>query len=277
MELRQLYDQLWEVGGKLQGNECLDVLEDNYEPFGRLRPDDGSVARWRQKHSGRLPARKRVLREFRTKEDCAEYTIILKEVFAEFGASIRVSLERTMGKYLESTGGELASSKLEQWQKDALKKAVCHNNHAERTFAVMKAMAKGYPFMKLSTLTAVTMARMNGDFTSANKSRTVDPRLREAVARLCRVRQRSPGAIATMCRLDRYTDQRDYKVHHEKERDNKIRASNELAASRAKTLDIQMKANLAQPLEGFNMQLEAFNGAVGETVRYLKEQFHGRI
>ena len=76
------------------------------------------------------------------------------------------------------------------------------------------------------------MARMNGDFTGVNKSRTADPRLREAVARLCGVRLYSPGAITAMCRLDRYTDQRDYEVHQEKERENKIRASNELAASR---------------------------------------------
>ena len=45
------------------------------------------------------------LRQFETREDITTYEPVLREILALFGQAIHTSLERTMGKYLQSTGG----------------------------------------------------------------------------------------------------------------------------------------------------------------------------
>jgi hypothetical protein len=50
-----------------------------------------------------------------------------------------------MKNYLRQTDGIYANNKREPWELNSVKKMVCHNNHAERPFAVLKAFAKMYP------------------------------------------------------------------------------------------------------------------------------------
>jgi hypothetical protein len=45
------------------------------------------------------------LRQYETREDKANYEVVLHEVLSLFGQAIHTSLERTMGKYLQSMGG----------------------------------------------------------------------------------------------------------------------------------------------------------------------------
>jgi hypothetical protein len=56
---------------------------------------------------------------FRTQEDIAVYLPILQEVFKLFGEGIQESLTRTMGEYLEATGGQLANTQNTQLEKDS--------------------------------------------------------------------------------------------------------------------------------------------------------------
>ncbi len=55
-----------------------------------------------------------LLRAYETREDIESYGVILKKVFRLFGEAIHESLTRTLGQYLEATGGKLANSKKKQ-------------------------------------------------------------------------------------------------------------------------------------------------------------------
>ena len=45
------------------------------------------------------------LKQFERREDITTYEPVLREIMGLFGQAINTSLERTMGKYLQSTGG----------------------------------------------------------------------------------------------------------------------------------------------------------------------------
>jgi hypothetical protein len=56
------------------------------------------------------------LREFERREDITTYEPVLREILALFGQAIYKSLERTMGKYLRSTGGIYRNEVREEWE-----------------------------------------------------------------------------------------------------------------------------------------------------------------
>jgi hypothetical protein len=75
---------------------------------------------------------------YNTREDKDTYVGILREVLNCFGCGIIDSLEYTMKHYIKQTNGELCNDKREDWEKEAVKQMVSHNNYAERPFAVVK-------------------------------------------------------------------------------------------------------------------------------------------
>ena len=79
------------------------------------------------------------LRQYETREDITNYEPILREILTLFGQAIHTSLERTMGKYLQSTGGIYRNDLREDWELAKVSKLLAHNNAAERPFAVAKA------------------------------------------------------------------------------------------------------------------------------------------
>ena len=88
----------------------------------------------------------------------------VKHILALFGSAICISLQRTMGKYLKSTGGVFCNDMRDEWELEAVSKLLSHNNFAERPFAI--AIAKAYltcfPAQKLSTLATFSQAIANG-------------------------------------------------------------------------------------------------------------------
>jgi hypothetical protein len=78
------------------------------------------------------------LREYETREDMANYEAGLCEVLSLFGQAIHTSLERTMGKYLQSTGGIYRNEARAKWELDKVCQLLSHNNAAERPFAIVK-------------------------------------------------------------------------------------------------------------------------------------------
>jgi len=157
------------------------------------------------------------LRSYETREDFAIYEPILKEVFSLFGQAIKTSLERTMGKYLQSTGGIYRNDVREDWELAKVSKLLAHNNAAERPFAVAKAYLDCYPTMKLPTLANYSLALTNGSHQSAGtigkcaktKLRVPKPAgiavasppvLKLAVTKLCGVRVALPGAVTSLLR-----------------------------------------------------------------------------
>ena len=53
------------------------------------------------------------LRQYETREDITNYEPVLREILALFG---QATLERTMGKYLQSTGGIYRNEAREEWE-----------------------------------------------------------------------------------------------------------------------------------------------------------------
>jgi hypothetical protein len=58
------------------------------------------------------------LRSYTTREDVDNYEQVLREILGLFGQAINTSLERTMGKYLLSTGGVYRNELREEWELD---------------------------------------------------------------------------------------------------------------------------------------------------------------
>jgi hypothetical protein len=81
----------------------------------------------------------------------------LKEVFGLFGAGIHESLQRTMGKYMFD--GLKSKKNLSQWELDDSKHLLSHNDFAERPFAMVKALMKTFPSLKLSNAAAAAPAQ----------------------------------------------------------------------------------------------------------------------
>jgi len=91
------------------------------------------------------------LRSYTTREDLDNYEQVLREILGLFGQAINTSLERTMGKYLLSTGGVYRNDLREEWELDKVSLLLSHNNAAERPFGVVKAYLDVFKTMKLST------------------------------------------------------------------------------------------------------------------------------
>ncbi len=158
------------------------------------------------------------LRQFQTREDKITYEPILIEILSLFGQKgIKTSLERTMGKYLESTGGIYRNAIRKDWELEKVSKLLAHNNAAERPFAVVKAYLDCFPTMKLSTLANYSLATSNGSHqaagtqgkTAKTKLRLPKPpgiavsspyALRTTVTKLCGVRRMLPGLITALLR-----------------------------------------------------------------------------
>ena len=85
------------------------------------------------------------LRAYEAREDIENYRIVLQEVLCLFGQAIHESLTRTMGEYLEVTGGRLGNEHKNEWEKDIASRMLCTNNPAESPFATVRAFLHMYP------------------------------------------------------------------------------------------------------------------------------------
>jgi hypothetical protein len=93
----------------------------------------------------------------------ARYRTVLQEVFHLFGEAIKESLTRTMGAYLESTGGRQSNATKTDWEKEITARMICTNNPAESPFATARAFLNIYPSLKLRTLATNCAAVCNGN------------------------------------------------------------------------------------------------------------------
>ena len=87
------------------------------------------------------------LRQFETREDITTYEPVLREILALFGQAIHTSLERTMGKYLQSTGGIYRNEVREEWELKHVLQLLAHNNAAKRPFAIVKVSSQFLPLV----------------------------------------------------------------------------------------------------------------------------------
>jgi hypothetical protein len=105
MDLNDLYEEVWNVGSLLQTDESLSILDEGFRPWPRVK--EGTEASWYiyDIHDRHKAADLMTLKKYKDREDIATYTVVLQEVLHLFRQAIHESLTRTMGAYLEATGG----------------------------------------------------------------------------------------------------------------------------------------------------------------------------
>jgi hypothetical protein len=161
MEVNDLYDHVWNVGTVLMSEDSLAILDDGFRPWPRVI--EGSEASWDfyDIHDRNKARDLDILRKYQDREDIATYTVVLKEVLHLFGQGIHESLTRTMGDYLEATGGRLRNNNKTPWEQEIAAKMICTNNPAEGPFATVKAFLNMYPSLKLRTVASLSAAICN--------------------------------------------------------------------------------------------------------------------
>jgi hypothetical protein len=191
MQLNDIYDLLWDVGTLLTSEDSLTILEEGFRPWPKIKhgteeswdfydiherdkaadlagfvhptyPNPNQNPRTHNPHV-LTPTPPLVLRSYEDRQDLESYKVVLIEVFHLFGEGIKESLTRTMGAYLEATGGRQSNANKTEWEKEITSHMICTNNPAESPFATVRAYLNIYPSMKLRTLAANCSAVCNGN------------------------------------------------------------------------------------------------------------------
>ena len=292
MELHSLYDSLWELGTTLQGPRCMEVLQETFRPWPKIKAGNAAVDGLYANLEARAGTRLKRLHDHRDRPDCVKYDAVLREVFAIFGESIHESLGRTMSEYLESTNGACRTSNLNDWEKDLTKQLRSDNNPAERPFAVMKDLQHKYPSMSLVNLGRLSQARVNGTFrigseggkTKKTKMRIVEdgvamrahPKLRQAVTRLCSVKRYSLGLVTQMVRGHVKHDEAADAARRKEDRSKLIQDKVRVARSKAEQLEAAQETSTCS-MAGLLVHLKGLEGQKGNTIKFLKSQFKARV
>jgi hypothetical protein len=120
-----------------------------------------------------------------------------------------------MGHYLKFTNGKHRNTELTEDACTRGLKSKCHNNDAERPFAVIKALAKQHPSMSLRFLAALANGKVNGtcrlaeeggktqktegtNIVKAGVATVLHPLLQRAVTTVTSVREASVGVVTMM-------------------------------------------------------------------------------
>jgi hypothetical protein len=199
-----------------------------------------------------------------------------------------------MGDFLVSTDGKKNKVYTTEWEMERASHLVCHNNWAERPFAVVKALAHLYPKMSLANLSSLAHARVNGTYRSptieANKLKrkrnkqtmesggavqTAHPAIQESVSRLCCVRECSLGAVVKMRRELRGKDTEASRMHVAEHRANALAEQERLASVRVARLNKHAETTLIATVE--ELKDTILELGVGQTMEVLKAQFNKRV
>ena len=286
LEINDLYDHLWNVGVLLKGEDPLDILEDGWRPWPRVR--EGSEYSWDfyDIHDRAKAADLHVLTAFKNREDVVQYTTVLKEVLHLFGDAIHESITRTMGEYLEATGGRLRNSQKSEWEKDIASRMICNNNPAESPFATVRAFLHMYPTMKLKTVATQSAAIVNGTHKPASRkgdkikaaglALSADPILKEAVSKLCSIRYNNPGAITRYVRANDVTDSVAASLYRKKQMKAKKAATARKQATKSENHNMAMETTLANSTKELEDEIRSFGKVKKHLLSYLQEQFKSR-
>jgi hypothetical protein len=194
MTLNGIYENLYDVGLLLQSDSCLTVFEPEFRPWPHVFQDKQRSRQFYMRVEHNLQSDMEILRSFRGREDEKNYTTVLRQVLGLFGKGIVASLEYTMQDYLKQTNGKLQSANRDAWELEKCKHMVCHNNAAERPFAVLRQYKRLYPSLSRDNLSKLSNSLVNGTHrpavngVAAGCALTADPRLRDCVGKLCSVR-----------------------------------------------------------------------------------------
>jgi hypothetical protein len=287
LELNDLYEHLWAVGNLLKGPDALEILEDEFRPWPKVRIHEVFSQKFYEVHDRKKTEELTQLRLYENRLDHDTYKVVLFEVFVLFGEGIHESLTRTMGHYLEATHGEKRNSNLTEWEVEVASKLICTNNPAERPFAVVKAFHHLYPTMTLLSLRGQSQALLNGTHRPADtvgkKNRkaglalTADPKLRRTITELCSVRKRKPGPIVSSLAAYNKADMLASEERRKERHRMKLEQKENLAIKKMIKFNNAESCDLASDVPALRLHLQSFraNVAAGK-LEYLKAQYNAR-
>jgi hypothetical protein len=179
----------------MQTPKALVLFEPSFRPWPHIYQNKKRSATFCTYLERNLEADLTKLRAFTEREDAEKYTTMLMTVLSLFGKGIISSLEYTMKDYLKQTNGILQTATRVGGEIDKCKAMLCHNNHAERPFAVLWQYKHLYPSLSLANLSKLSQSLVNGTHRPAGKGHnagialTADPRLKTCIGQLCSVRR----------------------------------------------------------------------------------------
>ena len=297
LELNSLYEDLYSLGTLLLSAEAMVVFEHGFRPWPHVYKSNGRSRRFYAKVDLNLHADLERLNFFKEREDYEQYSGLLRQVLKCFGEGIIESLTYTMKNYLRQTGGKLANENREPWERSAVHKMVCHNNYAERPFAVLKAYAKVFPSLSLSNLAHLVHSLVNGThrcaeiFGTRKKSEGICPRLpgialtahpevKAAVNKLCSVRRKTVGEVTRQhreaYRVDKYAQIMTRKRKTKEKFDANVAKQAKIAANRDKAEETSSNS-LCIDLIDLKNQLKSRSNSKSARLDFLKEQVYARI
>ena len=200
MELNDVYEDLWNVGTLLQNEtDVLSIMEDEFRPWAKVKSDTEKSRAFYDVHDRAKQNDLALLRSYESWADLERLCRGAEKGVQSFryvrhstrnpsstlftsplqntnpytrnalGEAIHESLTRTMGNYLEATGGCLANRHKNAWEKDIAARMICTNNAAEGPFATVRAFLHIYPSLKLRTVATLSAAIVNGTHRPAHK------------------------------------------------------------------------------------------------------------
>ena len=297
IELNTLYEYLYDVGAMLQTTNCMTVFNDGFRPWPHVYKPSLKSKIFYDRIDANLEVDLMRLRTYLNRGDSETYGKILNEVFGLFGRGIIASLEFTMKDYLKQTDGKLSNGKREQWELDAVKGMLSHNNHAERPFAVLRSFAKSYPALSLRNLAWLSHSLVNGTHRPARTFGTTEdkhgnhmheagiavtahPHLKRAVNAVCSVRRKNIGEVTLMVRAAQNEDKVEQIATRKRKAAEKHANNLRLKACKAAKVDEAEHTaahDLVLCVNELEEQLSARENNKQSRITFLKKQFDARV
>ena len=262
------------------------IFDQHFRPWPHIYQNRGRSKKFYKAMDRHLERDRIALRNFHAREDSVKYTELLRKILALFGLGIIDSLTYTLGKYLRQTDGELANDKREDWEEKAVEPLLCHNNHAERPFAVLRLYKRTYPSISLRNLSKLSLTIVSGTHRPADKGTIAgaalssDSRLRAIVGMLCGIRRKRVGLITAILRAAYTLDATDMIESRKRKAREKYNTNVRKKAKKAALMDYAAEINansLVNDVDAFKTQLASRDNSVRARIAFLKDQFHARI
>jgi hypothetical protein len=201
----------------------------------------------------------------------------------ELGEALRVARAACGGRArLERSGTHFLRSLCKLTHKGML----CHNNNAERPFAVVRSYKRMYPSISLCNLSRLSQTLVSGSHLPAEKGQlagvalTADPRLRACIGILCGVRRVKVGKTTQMLRAAHTVDTEEMIATRKRKSIEKYQANLRKKTKKAALQDYAEEVadnSLVTDTESFQIKLLARGNSSKARISFLKDQFHARI
>ena len=286
MALNTLYEHMYDFGKLLQTDESMCVFNTGFRPWPHLYFNRGRAKKFYQGMDSNLDHDLANLHSFKTRQDSEKYIPLLQRVLQLFGLGIIDSLEHTMKKYLRQTDGVNANERRPAEDVERCSQMLCHNNNAERPFAVLRQYQRMYPSISLQNLSWLSTSLVNRTHAPADNgiaggiALTADPILQFAIGSLCSVRRKTAGTITNYIRTVHATDRAEAVIARKRKACEKFNNNVRKKAKRAELRDYAEElsaTSMVNTIQALQIQLRAHACSKQGQIKFLKDQFHARV